>query len=134
MNIPLTFLDLINIAGNDNICNQQLKRKPGIQEEYDKFRKFNNFDLKIDNLKIDNLKIDNLKIDNYLIKLNDFPYNVEDNVTHYILWLDNFEYTHDEIQQIINFEFKEYPNIVWFINSKMFRSIHSIYHVHIFVN
>ena len=111
--------DLIKIAGDDHICKQPMKRSFEVEKEYFKFRKYYKFNLIIKN--------------KYLIQLNDFPYNTEDSIIHYTLWLDNFEYSNIEIQQIINLEFKGYQNVVWFINSENLRSINSIYHVHIFI-
>ena len=70
---------------------------------------------------------------NYVIKLNDFPYNVEDKIVHYVLWLPHINYTHNAIQEIINEEFKGYTKVVWFVNSPELRSIKTIYHVHVFV-
>ena len=64
----MNITDLINIAGTDNICKQQMKRKPAIEKEY-RYSKMEPLIFKT----------------NFIIKLNDFPYNVEDNIIHYVL-------------------------------------------------
>ena len=119
IDLKINLSDLITIAGNDHICKQPMKRSFEVEREYLKFRKNGKFNLILKN--------------SYLIQLNDFPYNVKDDIIHYTMWLDNFEYSNFEIQQIINFEFKGYQNVVWFINSENLRSVNNIYHVHIFV-
>jgi len=125
---PYSITDLIKLANVDHICKQQLHRSINVEELYTIYRnnipKYFNFNEYI-------FKNNNT---NYVIKLNDFPYDVEPDIIHYVLWLPNYDYTHDEIQNIINNEFIGYKDVVWFINSKKFRSVHSIYHAHVFVN
>ena len=111
----MNITDLINIAGTDNICKQQMKRKPDIEKAY-LYNKMEPLIFKT----------------NFIIKLNDFPYNVEDNIIHYVLWLNDI-YPNNIIQDIINQEFKGYQSVIWWVNAENIRSIKNIYHAHVFV-
>ena len=73
----------------------------------------------------------------YTIKLALFPYDIENNVQHYILWFSPFlkyKIYNDKnyIKKIINIHFKN-KNTVYFMNYHKNRSINKIPHYHIFV-
>ena len=73
----------------------------------------------------------------YTIKLALFPYDIETNVQHYILWFSPFlkyKIYNDKnyIKKIINIHFKN-KNTVYFMNYRKNRSINKIPHYHIFV-
>ena len=73
----------------------------------------------------------------YTIKLALFPYDIETNVQHYILWFSPFlkyKIYNDKnyIKKIINIHFKN-KNTVYFMNYHKNRSINKIPHYHIFV-
>ena len=126
--IPYSIDDLINIANNDHICKKQMKRSKSVELDYSTYR--NNLPY---NYNFHEYIFKNSTNTDYVIKLNDFPYNVESNIVHFVLWLQHTNYTHNAIQYIINEEFKGYTNVVWFINIPELRSIKTIYHAHVFV-
>ena len=64
------------------------------------------------------------------IAINDFPYNLEKDITHYVLWFNSpDERSIQEIESIIN---RISPRPIWFINSVENRSVKIYFHIHIF--
>jgi hypothetical protein len=65
---------------------------------------------------------------------NDFPYNFEDGIIHFILWKVGNVITDDEINDIINQEFNSgsrYSDYAVYINPSHLKSIPDIEHAHI---
>ncbi len=107
-----------------------LKRDIKIQELYKSYN----------SLKINNFKQKILKNSNeYMLILNDFPYNISENVLHYVLWIKN-DKEHDfnfiqnkivnlsrKIKLMYNYEF------VFSYNIKENKSIQDIVHWHVFI-
>ena len=131
---PLDIPQLINIAGSKHICNIELKRTTEINLLYKKYRETIANNSKFDLIKyIFNKDLNKLKPSDWVIKLNDFPYDTEKDIIHYVLWLPSIDYTEKSIQKIIDSEFSDYKNVVWFTNVPKLRSIKNIYHAHVFV-
>ena len=63
----------------------------------------------------------------YTITENNYPYNVSDNILHYIIWCNKNPY---EIQKILD---KKYKNYVFFRNMYKYKSVKRIEHYHIFI-
>ena len=74
----------------------------------------------------------NLNFDKeWVIKLNDFPYNLENDIFHYVLWFNSPEERNiDIIEKIINIYFDKLS--IWSINLIENRSNVRFFHVHIF--
>jgi hypothetical protein len=75
---------------------------------------------------------------NEIIKLesNSFPYFIEDNVKHYLLWLNPLvKHTNINLLDHIPYQFNKYKdeNIAIISNTKEARSIPEIDHIHIFI-
>ena len=70
----------------------------------------------------------NLLQNKYYLHLNDFPYNVEENIEHWLLWWNN----NLDIDEII---IKKFGNkvITYWVNFPENNSISDIKHAHIFV-
>ena len=70
----------------------------------------------------------NLLQNKYYLNLNDFPYNVEENIEHWLLWWNN----NLDIDEII---IKKFGNkvITYWVNFPENNSISDIKHAHIFV-
>ena len=70
----------------------------------------------------------------YLVK-NTFPYHLEKNILHLVLWINDFKIT--DIKQLIKKElekkYKKVYEFLFFENPKHLRSINDIKHFHIFV-
>ena len=64
----------------------------------------------------------------YIITINNYPYNVEKNIIHNIIWCNKNK---DEIKNILDCLYNEY---VFFNNIQENKSIKDIEHYHIFVN
>jgi len=71
----------------------------------------------------------------WLFTLNNFPYYVEENVTHWVLWRQSpeqpenwIEFCEEKIQE----RFKGYE-YVWFVNPDQFKSVPEFFHAHIFI-
>jgi hypothetical protein len=64
------------------------------------------------------------------ITINKFPYNLEKDIFHYVLWFNSSE--ERSIQEIENVINRINPKPVWFINSVENRSVKTFFHVHIF--
>lgn len=115
---------------NDMIPLLPLKRDIKIQELYKSQ----------DSFKIYNFKQKILKNNNeYVLILNDFPYNISDDILHYVLWIKNdndhdFKFIQNKIvklsrklQLMYNYEF------VFSYNIKENKSIQDIVHWHVFI-
>jgi len=131
-----TFDDLVTIAGPSNMSMCNMDRTSDVQEKYVRTLQSRPSDFDFYTYIFNNNEA-------WVIKLNDFPYNVCDGIDHYILWIRDCTMTLLEykvyIQNIINNELNifntlnESNNLVWFINSPEFRSVKSIFHAHIFI-
>ena len=120
----ITFEELKMMIDENHISKIQLKRKPEIMDQYEIFRK--TLDLNTFNQYIFGDKKD------YIIRRNDFPYDISQNISHSILWLKDESLNIKEL--LINNNFILDDNLIWFRNSPENRSIKDIVHYHIFVN
>jgi len=69
----------------------------------------------------------------WAIVKNDFPYNVDSNITHFLLWINpNNLLTKDKIDIIVK-DFAKDNEVVYFQNHVSMQSIKSIPHYHIFI-
>ena len=70
----------------------------------------------------------------YLVK-NTFPYHLEKNILHLVLWINDLNIT--DIKQLIKKEleikYKKEYSFLFFENPKHLRSINDIKHFHVFV-
>ena len=111
-----------------------IKRKKEIEEKYVLHKK----KLKDKNINIEDY-LDNLLFKNnfkYIITKNDFPYNLENNIEHKLLWINpNYINLFNDklINEIINMRMRG-KTYVYFENIDNNKSIKSIRHYHIFIN
>ena len=69
----------------------------------------------------------------YIIVPNHFPYKLEQNITHNLLWINpKITFNKSEIIGIINRNF-DTNNIIYFENITEYKSVKEIRHIHIFV-
>lgn len=103
------------------------RRQPDIENKYKLFMKNNSL---TDNIMTNVIKD---KTKELHLSLNDFPYDVEDDVTHYIIW-DLKEGRLDRYRQFAenNFDPAIYDMIVR-INKVQYQSIPEINHCHLFI-
>ena len=118
----ITFSKLKDLVDENHISKIQLKRKPEIMFQYQNYIKT------IDYSSFENFIFEN-KTD-YIIRQNDFPYDLEPNIKHYILWLKDESLDVEIILLENNFIFND--NLIWYRNSPENRSIKNIVHYHIF--
>ena len=108
----------------------QFKRKKEIEDEY----KFH----------LDSLKKKNIRVSDYIQKIafpdnesykflkNEFPYDLEDGIDHWLLWLNPIYSIEDTyIKELV--EHRMGSEVVYFCNYKFNQSIPTIRHCHIFV-
>jgi len=112
--------DLKKIQGDDHICKTQMSRTKEIEEKYKNY-----------NFNPEEFKKSIFKDGTYKWKLcfNDFPYDVPENVNHYILWFDTPQINKPLAEKIIKKLFPD--NVIWFVNNM---DIKHLFHVHIFNN
>ena len=116
------FFFLKNIYCKDKyIIKYDLIRKENIQKSYELY-KSNNL---LKNFKMNIKK--NITKYGYIITENDFPYNLNNNVKHYIIWTN---YDIFKIKKILN---KRFINYIFFRNLIENKSIKDIEHYHIFI-
>ena len=116
------FFFLKNIYCKDKyIIKYDLIRKENIQKSYELY-KSNNL---LKNFKMNIKK--NITKNGYIITENDFPYNLNNNVKHYIIWTN---YDIFKIKKILN---KRFNNYIFFRNLIENKSIKDIEHYHIFI-
>jgi hypothetical protein len=65
--------------------------------------------------------------EDYIITENNYPYNISDDILHYIIWCNKNPY---EIKKILD---KKYKSYVFFRNIYKHKSIKNIEHYHIFI-
>jgi len=122
----ITFDNLKESIDENHICKIQMPRKEEVLNNYKKFRE--NLDYEAFERSIFNVNINS----HYVITKNDFPYDIEPNICHYILWLKE-DQPLLEIEEIINNNFQiNLKNLLYYRNSPENRSIASIVHYHIF--
>lgn len=71
---------------------------------------------------------------NWKLTRNKFPYHLEENVDHLLLWIHPKNYYNlNEIENIISFELEnsKYEDWIYFKNRKKLRSVDGIEHYHI---
>lgn len=113
---------------------QNILRKPEIEKEYLLHKK----KLKEKNVNIENYLVEKLFKNNikYVITCNEFPYNLEKNIDHKLLWINpkyNDLFDDNFINNIIELRMKG-KLYIYFENIDSKKSIKSIKHFHIFIN
>ena len=108
----------------------QLGRKQSVQDSYSKKKKY----LQFINKNIHDHLMESLFSDNkeYRYLKNDYPYNLEDNIQHNVLWINpayNEKYNEEYIIHLLNSFDTEY---IVFRNNPSNMSIPSIIHYHVF--
>ena len=109
----------------------KLGRKENIQKLYERhLRSFNNIDITIEEYLVEKYFDEDVDKDLYLEK-NSFPYNVEENITHYVLWINPSKIINNiQIYLYIDYIFDD-NEYVYFENLPQNRSI-NFRHFHIF--
>tara|TARA_Y100001980_G_C14554500_1_gene341284 strand:+ start:3279 stop:3635 length:357 start_codon:yes stop_codon:yes gene_type:complete len=101
----------------------KIKRSPRIQEEYNIYLSNPQNIIKLR---------ENLFRNNYWeLRPNDFPYYFADNTKCYVLWCQ-LPLDYNGIEFIIQ-NYTDFQDYIYFINERNNKSIHSIFHAHIFV-
>ena len=118
--LPKTFDFLLQSAKNGNF---HLKRTIAIQREYE-LHKQRNVNMH------DYIMKTYLQDQNYNLVLNRFPYDVEENISHYVLWMKNGIFL--DIDEYLKSRFFPKRFVFW-TNPPELKSIPSIIHHHVFV-
>ena len=120
----ISFYDIKELIDENHICKIQMPRKKEILNNYKKFRETLDYEAFEKSIFEDNKS--------YSIRKNDFPYDIEPNINHYILWIKDESLS---IEDIIYSSFKidKKEDILWYRNSPENRSIKTIVHYHIFL-
>jgi len=120
----ISFYDIKELIDENHICKIQMPRKKEILNNYKKFRETLDYEEFEKSIFEDNKS--------YSIRKNDFPYDIEPNINHYILWIKDESLS---IEDIIYSSFKidKKEDILWYRNSPENRSIKTIVHYHIFL-
>ena len=113
-----------------NINTLKLLRKPNIQEQYNRHKIF------IKNNEIDinqNIIAKYLKNSQVSLHKNDYPYDVEKCIGHYVLW-SKYHLTNKEINRFLYnaTKQKKYIDYHFFQNTNNLQSIPSIVHYQVF--
>ncbi|KAI3658939.1 hypothetical protein MP638_006315 [Amoeboaphelidium occidentale] len=66
-----------------------------------------------------------------ILRQNDFPYNLEEGILHYVLWA-NKELSKDQIERYLKFSFPK-SQILWFRNPPTHQTVLSLWHIHVLV-
>jgi len=110
-----------------NSPNILFPREDIVQKKYDKHKK--NIGMQIDKYIIDII----LKNHKYKITINRFPYKLDNNIGHYLLWISpKYKLLQNEIEDIIKKKFKN-KKFICFQNKLETRSIKTIEHYQIFI-
>jgi hypothetical protein len=110
-----------------NPPNILIPRKEKVQKKYDIHKE--KIGMSIDNYILDTI-LHNLR---YKITINRFPYDLEKNISHHILWIfPNHIILKKDIENIIN-TFFGYKKFICYKNKIEARSIKTIEHYHIFI-
>jgi hypothetical protein len=106
---------------------ETLYRKKEIQDKYETFR--DSLDIPIADYLHSTLFSDQDSRD-YHFRLNDFPYNTDETITHYILWINPTSKSLP-VKSIIQSKVKV-KKYIYFMNIPKNRSVMEIPHYHIF--
>ena len=120
----MSFNSLIEFVRKFNlgIRSQRLTRTPLMQKQYEDYKKGKDLHAHV--------MEKYLKHTDYNISLNMFPFDIESNVSHYLLWIrDNFKL---DIDNYVNNYFNKKKAVI-FTNPQEWKSIPSVTHHHIFV-
>jgi len=127
--MKITWKYLQNFHFNPPSC--ILPRTKKIQEDYDNHKnKLKKANITIDKYILKTILKNNLK---YKITKNRFPYDLDENIKHYLLWIS------PDIQisqiKVINIIKKYFPNnqLVCYQNEMFAKSVKTIDHYHIFI-
>jgi hypothetical protein len=115
--------DLLDIQGTDHICKVQMKRKPEIETKYSIYRKTFNFE------KFKKILFNNANP--WKVYLNDFPYDIPDNMHHILVWFNSPDRNMELASKIIKNYFSD--EVIWFANTPELMSIGQLFHIHIFI-
>jgi hypothetical protein len=107
-----------------SVVNDKIQRKKEVQENY-----INN---NTKYQKIDFIK-QMLLMNDYYISLNDYPYNLCDNIEHYLFWYKNVFSFEDALQISFDYFKKSDNEIIIFVNSEKNKSVPEINHYHLFI-
>ena len=120
---------------NQESTNNYEKTKTEISNKYESMKdmiliNFLNYNSKLtDNNKLVSFKdIDSLRTN--IIK-NNFPYHVEDNISHLVLW-SREDLTDNQIKNILERKYKN-QEYIYFRNPAHIRSIPSVFHIQVFL-
>ena len=70
-----------------------------------------------------------------IIRLNDFPYSLEQDITHYCLWSTHALNEHAIERHLrVSFPGRVFDeDLIWFMNPEHRKSIRDVWHVHVFI-
>ena len=106
------------------------QRTPQIEQKYVDFRR-NNPEI------IATLRQRFFKSEQIVLVLSDFPYDIEANILHYILWIsDDNVYSHQQIETAISQRHLSVlpgVNMICYQNPPHRRTINEIQHYHVFI-
>ena len=110
-----------------NPPNMLFPREEKIQEKYNKHKE--DIGISIDKYVIDTI----LKKDKYRITTNLFPYKLDNNIGHYLLWISpDYKLLKNEVEDIIKKKFKN-KKFICYKNKLEVRSIKTVEHYQIFI-
>jgi uncharacterized protein DUF3605 len=124
METPMTFDFLVDYTQRikSGLLVEKLSRTKYMQEKYDEYNKKQCGDLDVMQTYLNDCDVN--------LSLNSFPYNIEDNISHYILWIkDGIKL---DIPEYIRLRFGTRRTVI-FTNPPEWKSIPNIIHHHIFV-
>lgn len=101
-------------------------RKKSIQKQYDLYKKEYNVYESI---------MRNFEFRDWILKKNMFPYDLEKNIQHYVLWIHpNITLSEELVEKILTIEGMKmgYEEMVYFENEKRHQSVPTIPHIQVF--
>lgn len=109
-----------------------LGRSKQVQEKYDRHREWMKSE-KVDVKSYINGKFD-LETNQIVFTENEFPYNCEEGIRHYIIWIsDKYKYNTASLNEYIKTKIKSNTSYVFYKNIPANNSITSVDHYHVFV-
>ena len=110
-----------------------LGRSFEVQEVYDKHRNWMKIN-KVNVKKYINIKF-NLEKNGIVFVENEFPYNCDIGIKHYIIWIsDSFSYNTTSLEKFIQTKIGSEKKYVFYKNIPQNNSIGCVDHYHVFVN
>jgi hypothetical protein len=99
-------------------------RKTEIEEKY---KKDETIQVKLNYIK------EMLKMNDYYLIPNDYPYDVSEDINHYVFWYKNIYSLEDALKIALSYFKKTHNEIIVFVNDITNKSVLDINHYHIFV-